>query len=105
MTKPLRILHLEDRPAEAELALRELRKEGIQFTAKRVVTEANFLAALQDAELDLILADYALPSYDGLSALVAARQERPRCLSYSSPARWAKRRPSRLCSTALWTMC
>ena len=77
MTQPLCVLQLEDRPAEAELALRELRREGLPFTAKRVLTEAEFLAELREPRLDLILADYSLPSYDGLSALVAARRERP----------------------------
>ena len=77
MTQSLNILHLEDRPAEAELAQRELRKAGLLFTAKRVMTEADFLAGLRDPTLDLILADYSLPSYDGLSALMAAQQARP----------------------------
>ena len=73
----LHILLLEDRPPDAELALRELRREGLEFTARRVVTEADYRAGLHDPELGLILADYALPSYDGLSALALARKERP----------------------------
>ena len=77
MTKELRILILEDRPADAELVTRELRKEGIQFAAQRVMTEPDFLAQLREFAPDLILADYSLPSYDGLSALAAAQRERP----------------------------
>ena len=77
MNGELRILILEDRPDDAELAMRELRKAGIRFDGKCVETEAAFLAALRDAPPDLILADYALPAYDGLSALAAARKETP----------------------------
>ena len=49
MNKPLRILILEDRPADAELVTRELRKAGFDFVAKRVATENEFLAELRDA--------------------------------------------------------
>ena len=67
MARKLQILILEDRPAEAELVMRELRKEGIQFEGKRVATKADFLAQLRDFAPDIILAAYSIPSYDGLS--------------------------------------
>jgi PAS domain S-box-containing protein len=77
MTKELRILILEDRPADAELVMRELRKEAIPFVAKCVATETEFLAQLRDNPPDLVLADYSLPGYDGPSALASAQEERP----------------------------
>ena len=77
MNGELRILILEDRPADAELVMRELGKAGLQFAGKCVATEVAFLAQLRDHPPDLILADYSLPAYDGLSALAAARKERP----------------------------
>ena len=73
MTKELRVLLLEDRPADAELVMRELRKIGIHFAGQTVASEADFLAQLRATPPDLILADYSLPAYDGLSALAAAR--------------------------------
>jgi CheY-like chemotaxis protein len=73
MNGELRILILEDRPADAELVMRELGKAGLQFAGKCVATEVAFLAQLRDHPPDLILADYSLPAYDGLSALAAAR--------------------------------
>ncbi|TAN40122.1 MAG: response regulator [Nitrospirae bacterium] len=73
----LRILHLEDDDADAELTLCELRREGLKCTVQRVETETDFTAALRDPELDLILSDYGLPSFDGLSALALAREQRP----------------------------
>ena len=77
MTKPLHILILEDHATDADLVTRELQQGGISFTAKRVWTEVDFLAELHNSSLDLILADYSLPAYDGLSALKLAQQERP----------------------------
>ena len=73
----IRILILEDRQADAELMMRELRQQDIPFTAKCTATQAEFLAELRDLAPDLILSDYSLPGYDGLSALAAAQKERP----------------------------
>ena len=69
MDKKLRILILEDLPEDAELIERELRKGGIKFSSKRVDTKKAFLKELIEFEPDFILADYKLPSFDGLSAL------------------------------------
>jgi len=77
MSKELHILMLEDRPTDAELITHELRRQGFQFVAKRVMTEVDFLDQLRSFEPDLVLADYALPSYDGLSALASLRRILP----------------------------
>ncbi len=74
MGELLRILILEDQPADAELVTRELRKAGLDFVAKTVTTEKEFLAELRTGAPQLILADYSLPGYDGLSALAAAQK-------------------------------
>ncbi|HEY9288459.1 MAG TPA: GGDEF domain-containing response regulator [Candidatus Dormibacteraeota bacterium] len=66
--RPLRLLILEDREEDAELALRELRNAGFEPNWRRVEDEAGFRQAL-DPELDLILADYHQPSFDALKAL------------------------------------
>ncbi len=68
MAKPLHVLILEDNPSDAELTVRELSRAGFIPDWKRVETESDFLAAL-DAPLDLILADYSVPQFDGLRAL------------------------------------
>lgn len=64
----LRVLILEDRPADVELMLLELRRAGFEPDWQRVETEADYLAQL-DPALDIILADYSLPQFDGLRAL------------------------------------
>ncbi|MCL4505202.1 MAG: diguanylate cyclase [Chloroflexi bacterium] len=68
MSIPLRILILEDNPSDAELMLHELRWAGYTVDWRRVETESDYLAAL-DPALDVILADYTLPQFDGLRAL------------------------------------
>jgi len=64
----LHLLILEDNPADAELAIRELKKEGFVVEWSLVDTEEAFREAL-DQRPKIILADYTLPSFDGLSAL------------------------------------
>ncbi|MCD4748561.1 MAG: PAS domain S-box protein [Thermoanaerobaculales bacterium] len=78
MTETIRILHLEDDPIDAELAHAVLKSGDIVFEVERVETRDDFIQALEDGNFDLILADYALPSYDGLSALAVAREKHPR---------------------------
>lgn len=77
MTKQLQVLMLEDEPADAEFAGRELRKAGIDFTVLRVETRERFVAALTEFRPDIILADYRLPGFDGLAALEIARAQVP----------------------------
>ena len=68
MSTPLRVLVLEDRPEDADLMIHALRKADFDPAWERVESEPEFLAHLV-AELDLILADYALPQFDALRAL------------------------------------
>ena len=76
MTSPLRILHLEDDVADAELVHAALEAEGMACEVTRVETRAGFQAALAQ-RFDVILADHSLPGFDGLSALTLARQTCP----------------------------
>jgi signal transduction histidine kinase len=64
----LRVLLVEDRPADARLLLHLLREAGFAPEWRRVETESEYLANL-DPGLDVILADYALPQFSGLEAL------------------------------------
>ncbi|MBG1270995.1 hybrid sensor histidine kinase/response regulator [Nostoc sp. WHI] len=73
----LRFLLLEDSLLDAELAQAMLTEGGINCELIRVETGADFLAAVKIETFDLILADYALPSFDGISALEIARNHCP----------------------------
>jgi DNA-binding NtrC family response regulator len=66
--KKLHLLILEDNPADAELAIKELKKEGFMVEWSLVDTEEAFRDALNQRP-EIILADYTLHSFDGLSAL------------------------------------
>jgi PAS domain S-box-containing protein len=74
MKSQLRILYLEDDPKDAELVQETLATDDIKCHITRVETEADFIVALQQGDFDLILADYTLPSFDGLSALKIAQR-------------------------------
>ena len=78
MKSRLRILYLEDDPGDAELVQETLESDGILCEVTRVENQADFTASLAQRDFDLILADYTLPSFDGLSALKIARQGWPR---------------------------
>jgi PAS domain S-box-containing protein len=73
----LRILYLEDDPKDADLVQAMLEAEGVACRVTLVETRADFLAGLEQAGIDLILADYSLPSFDGISALKIAVAKRP----------------------------
>lgn len=65
---PLRTLIVEDTPADAELMVLQLIKEGFKPDWKRVQTEEEYLAALAENP-DLVLSDWSLPQFSGLRAL------------------------------------
>lgn len=73
----IRVLMVEDSPEDAELITRELRKGGFNLVAERVDTKGDFERALPDFEPDIILSDYHMPSFDGISALAIAVIEAP----------------------------
>lgn len=73
----MRILYLEDDPKDADLVQAMLEAEGVACRVTLVETRADFLAGLEQAGIDLILADYSLPSFDGISALKIAVAKRP----------------------------
>src|SRR2546421_9257611 len=73
----LRILHLEDNPLDTELVKVMLERERVNCTIKRVETREAFQTELESGRFDLIISDFALPSFNGLSALESARQKCP----------------------------
>lgn len=77
MRNPLRILSVEDDPKDAELIQDLLETEDIVCEVTRVDTQAALLASLEQGGIDLILADYTLPSFDGISALKLAMKACP----------------------------
>src|SRR5688572_28765745 len=75
--RPLRLLLLEDNPDDAFLIGRKLATELSHGKVTHVTTKAEFSAALKAGGWDLILSDYMLRAFDGLSALALARELSP----------------------------
>ncbi len=69
MKKSLTILHLEDNKNDVELVKEFLSLGGIDCNFLSTDNREDFIKLLKGNKLDLILADYSLPSFDGLSAL------------------------------------
>jgi PAS domain S-box-containing protein len=73
----IHILHLEDDPADAELVQSRLADAGLACRFIRVQSRDAYEDVLRQDPLDIILADYRLPMYDGMSALRLAHECRP----------------------------
>jgi len=65
----IRVLILEDNPADAELIKYELRQAGFVFISKHVEDKKSYIKALKEFRPDIILSDYELPSMNGWEAL------------------------------------
>jgi PAS domain S-box-containing protein len=74
---PIRILHLEDDPSDQELIRAVLVADGLDFEAHVVSARREFETALARGSFDLILSDFKVPDYDGLSALRLVRKLSP----------------------------
>lgn len=68
MKKIIKVLILEDNTADADLLVRHLTKSGQSFVSKIVDSRKLFEESLDTFYPDIILSDYALPSFDAVSA-------------------------------------
>ncbi len=72
----INILHLEDNPDDVELLDIALKKSQLKYDLQSVSTKEVFLKINLD-EFDIIISDYNLKSYDGLSAIKHVRSQSP----------------------------
>jgi len=77
METQIRLLILEDNPADAELAEYTLRSAGIGIVSRVVETRSEYIRALEEFSPDIILSDYDLPQFSGALAQELAREKRP----------------------------
>ncbi|MFZ2054449.1 MAG: PAS domain S-box protein [Candidatus Aminicenantales bacterium] len=77
MRNIFRILIVEDLPTDAELCEREIRRVQSPCEFRRVETREDYLAALETFKPHIIVSDFKLPSFDGLSALKLALEHAP----------------------------
>ena len=74
---PMRLLIVDDHSDDAELTARQIARGGFPCTWRRVETEQDFRTQLREFQPQLIISDFTLPHYDGLSALALAGVEAP----------------------------
>jgi len=77
MERPLRLLIVDDQYPDAELSALQIARGGYPCTWRRVETEADFSMELREFAPDLILSDFTLPQFDGLSAFELALNQAP----------------------------
>jgi PAS domain S-box-containing protein len=69
MNRNIRLLHLEDVRADADIVARELKKSKLKFDRLWVTNKKDFQKALKEFSPDIILSDHSLPSFSSMQAL------------------------------------
>ncbi|MBI5444542.1 MAG: response regulator [Deltaproteobacteria bacterium] len=77
MAEMIRVLIVEDLPTDADLSEREVRQALPHSEFQRVETREQYLSALESFRPDVILCDFKMPQFDGLTALALARERVP----------------------------
>lgn len=75
MSQSLRVLFVEDSEVDTELICAQLKRGGYDVDHERVETEESMLSALQTRPWDLIISDFSMPKFDGLSAFELFRKQ------------------------------
>ena len=75
--KTLRVLFLEDDPADAELATETLIRSGLSVLTERVDSREAFTHALREFAPDVVLSDHSLGQFDARAALEVMQSIRP----------------------------
>ena len=77
MPEELNILLVEDVAADADAIEDELRRGGLRFRTRRLRTREEYVRAIESDQFELVLSDFTLPAFDGLSALRLLREKQP----------------------------
>ncbi len=72
----MRLLIVDDSPADAELLRFEFEREGYSPVSCRVETESDLRDALHTAEWDMVIADDAMPHLNSMQALNVLKKSR-----------------------------
>jgi two-component system, cell cycle sensor histidine kinase and response regulator CckA len=76
MSTLLHILLVEDSEDDALLLIHHIQRNGYKVIFERVVDSATMSESLQRQSWDIVIADYALPAFNGLSALALLKEKK-----------------------------
>jgi len=68
MSNSVKILLLEDSEDDTGLIFRELKRDGLLFSLKRVESREEYISAIASFQPDIILSDHALPQFNSIDA-------------------------------------
>lgn len=74
MSRPLRVLLVEDSADDAALITRELVRSGYALIEERVETAEKMQAMLQNKAWDIILSDFSMPTFSATAALALLKE-------------------------------
>lgn len=74
MERPLSVLIIEDADSDAELLVYRLKRAGYTLNFQQVETAAEMQSALMRQPWDIVISDYSMPQFDGMSALQLLKQ-------------------------------
>lgn len=75
MSKPLRVLIVEDSEDDTELLVNQLERSGYNPTYQRVYSPDAMTTALEQQQWDIVLADYSLPRFSATAALALLQEK------------------------------
>jgi PAS domain S-box-containing protein len=76
MSKPLRVLVVEDSEDDAYFLVRELKKNGFEPVFERVESEQGMIDALNKQRWDIVISDHSVPGFGSLQALEVIKQKK-----------------------------
>jgi PAS domain S-box-containing protein len=74
ISRTFRTIFIDDSTADYELAVRTLRDSGINVETVLVETRNELLRELADFKPEIVISDYMMPSFDGMSALLTVKE-------------------------------
>lgn len=77
MEGTLNILCLEDSPEDFGLINHQLKKAGFQYQSRRVESKEDFIRAMNESNVDIVLSDHSIPQFNSLDALTMVRGTSP----------------------------
>ncbi|HVK53529.1 MAG TPA: response regulator [Burkholderiales bacterium] len=74
MSESIKVLLIEDTAEDAELLIRDMRKDGLDIVPRQVATRRELAEALDTFVPDVILSDFSLPGFGGMDALTMVKE-------------------------------